>query len=61
MISAKKHLENYYGDKKRAVADLEKWLSLYENSTRRQTPKVLKELKLINNYWLKLKPLNNKI
>jgi plasmid maintenance system killer protein len=24
MISAKKHLENYYGDKKRAVADLEK-------------------------------------
>jgi hypothetical protein len=31
-------------------------VELYENSTRRQTPKVLKELKLINNYWLKLKP-----
>lgn len=44
MISATKHLENYYGNKERAVADLEKWLVLYENSPRRHTPKVIKRI-----------------
>jgi hypothetical protein len=57
MISAKKHLENYYGDKKRAVADLEKWLSLYENSTRRQTPKVLKRIEAYKQLLAEIKAL----
>ena len=44
MISAKKHVDNYNGDKERAIVDLEKWLSLYENSNRKQTPKILKRI-----------------
>lgn len=44
MISAQKYLENYYGDSDKAVASLEKWIKLYEESKNRHTPKVLKRI-----------------
>lgn len=44
MISAKKYVENYYGDKDAAIANLEKWLKLYETSSINHTPKVIKRI-----------------
>jgi hypothetical protein len=44
MISAKKYLESFYGNKEKAIQQLEKSIKLYEESSKRQTPKVLKRL-----------------
>jgi hypothetical protein len=42
---------------KKAVADLEKWLSLYENSTRRQNIKVLKRIEAYKQLLAEIKAL----
>lgn len=58
MISAEKYVENYYGDKDAAIANLEKWLKLYEESSKSQTPKVVKRLEDYRLLLSEIKKLN---
>lgn len=57
MIGAKKYLENYYGDKEKAIQELEKWINLYEQSPRKPTPKVVKRIEDYKNLLSEIKNL----
>ena len=43
-MDAKKYIGFFYGNKEEAIIQLEKSISLYENSKNRHTPKVLKRI-----------------
>jgi hypothetical protein len=44
MITAKKYVESFYGNKEKAIQQLEKSIQLYEESPRKQNAKVLRRL-----------------
>ena len=46
-MDAKKYIGFFYGNKEKAILQLEKSISLYRNSTIKHTPKVVKR---INDY-----------
>lgn len=43
-MDAKKYIGFFYGNKEEAIIQLEKSISLYENSKNKHTPKVLKRI-----------------
>jgi len=43
-MTAKQYISLFYGSRERAITHLKKYVSLYENSNIRQTPKTIKRI-----------------
>jgi uncharacterized coiled-coil DUF342 family protein len=56
-MDAKQYLSFYYGDKEKAIEQLEKSINLYDNSTRK-TPKVIKRIEAYKKLLEEVKQSN---
>ena len=58
MINAKEYVDqSFYGNKEKAVQELEKWVKMYEESPRYNLPKIQKRISDYKDLILEIKSL----
>ena len=57
-MTSKQYISFFNGNKEKAISQLEKYISLYENSKLNQKPKTVKRLHEYNNLLTEIKAKN---
>ena len=58
-MDAQNYIGFFYGNKEEAIANLEKWIPLYENSPNKHSPKVIKRIADYKELLSAIKEIND--